>query len=78
MGAMSKRNQAAQQIHIQWTAGSTDELCDSSQPSRVQIKALAIALGHLAARMERARAKRTKATCAMISAAGTGRKEASS
>jgi hypothetical protein len=78
MDAMSKRNQAAQQIQIQWTAEPTDERCDTSRPSSAQIKALAIALGQLAARMERARAMRTKATCAMISAAGTGRKEAAS
>lgn len=78
MDAMSKSNRAAQQIRIQWTAGKTDERCDCSHPSRAQIKALAIALGQLTARMERARAMRTKATCAMISAAGTGRKEASS
>lgn len=67
--AMKKPTQSKQKIDIQWAGDPSEEVHSRGRPSKAQIRALAIALGQLMARMERARAKRAVAPAAMISVA---------
>lgn len=66
---MKKPTQSKQKIDIQWAGDASEEIHGRARPSKAQVRALAIALGQLMARMERARAKRSVAPSAMISVA---------
>ena len=75
---MNKATQSKQKIDIQWASDTSEEVHSRGRPSKAQVRALAIALGQLMARMERARAKRAVAPAAMISVAAQDMDVASS